>query len=179
MVGISRSAQLAWLRLTIYALVNPANIIKILPMAIQRVNLWGCILLLCCTATLIFQNSGFRITYSEFAIRNPEFGIGPVTSSEWPGMHNLVGRNLFPPRKIYPPPPSSHSTRYSSHSSLTVIVITSATPSSLNEPTATASETTIRQREHQIKCPFARPNHWQCCCHYQYNNEHEPKFRRY
>src|SRR5437773_1942680 len=45
--GNSKFKKFAWLRFTMYALVNPANIINILAIATQRVNLCGCIFFLC------------------------------------------------------------------------------------------------------------------------------------
>jgi hypothetical protein len=39
--GNSNVAQFAWFLFTMYALVNPANIIMILPIAIHNVNLCG------------------------------------------------------------------------------------------------------------------------------------------
>ncbi len=58
--GISNETQLAWFRLTMYALVKPANIINILPIATHKVNLWGCILFLVTAATVFIFSPARR-----------------------------------------------------------------------------------------------------------------------
>src|SRR5690606_33033814 len=45
--------QLTWWLFTMKALVKPANIITILPIATHRVNLWGCIFFLCFVPTIL------------------------------------------------------------------------------------------------------------------------------
>jgi hypothetical protein len=61
-LGISSMTQFAWLRLTMYALVRPANIIMMLPMATHKVNLWGCILFRCTLITLSIAKKPFYKT---------------------------------------------------------------------------------------------------------------------
>jgi len=64
MSGISKLVQFAWLRFTMYALVKPANIIKMLPIATHKVNLCGWILFFCAIATVLI---------SSFILINPQF----------------------------------------------------------------------------------------------------------
>jgi hypothetical protein len=53
--GSWKLTQPAWFRLTMYALVNPANIIRMLPIATHMVNLCGCILFLFSIATVFIR----------------------------------------------------------------------------------------------------------------------------
>ena len=57
MIGKSNVVQFAWFRLTMYALVKPANIITILAMPTQSVNLCGCILFLCSINTVLITSA--------------------------------------------------------------------------------------------------------------------------